>query len=70
MATGAARGPGGPEMAKTPMICEVCQEPLAPGDEAVLPQEEMKLHVEPGKARVGLLRHKDPATCKEPKKAG
>jgi hypothetical protein len=51
-------------MSKLTMICEVCQEPLAPGEEVVLSEEEKKAQMEPGKARVGLFKHKDPAGCK------
>ena len=49
------------------MICEVCQEPIASGEEVVLSEEDMKVHLEPGKARVGLLKHRDPGACKKPK---
>ena len=46
-------------MTKPSVICEVCQEPLTPGEEV-----EMKLEGPPEQARVGLFKHKDPAACK------
>jgi hypothetical protein len=52
------------------MVCAECQEPLAPGEEVILSQEEMQVHVEPGKARVGFFKHKDPAACKRDPKQG
>lgn len=50
-------------MPKSPMICEVCQEPIAPGAEAELSQEELKLHAESGKSGSGLFKHKDANDC-------
>jgi hypothetical protein len=57
-------------MSKPAMVCAECQEPLAPGEEVLLSQEEMQVHVEPGKARVGFFKHKDPAACKRDPKQG
>jgi hypothetical protein len=57
-------------MTKPSMICEVCQEPLAPGEEALLPEGERKVHIPPEQARVNLFKHKDPAACKPQKGHG
>ena len=49
------------------LICEVCQEPIAPGQEVILSQEEMKVRVVPEKFGEGLFKHRDPAHCAPPK---
>lgn len=46
------------------LICEVCQEPIAAGQEVILSQKEMKVREAPEKVGLGLFKQRDPAHCK------